>query len=176
MKKTPFISAAVLTLGLFALSACATPQEASPRRVLCPDLQIVTGADELTAYRGSGRDLTDVAYTVALTDATFDCVARDDEVEGEVTVLFDVRRGPANEDGQAPFDYFVAVVDENQRILAREAFDVTVPFSGNRGRVTFAEVIAPQIPLSAPESGGGYSIFLGLEVTREQLQDNIEGL
>ncbi len=177
MKQRPaLISSLTLALALVVLAACSTPQEASSVRVICPNLRIITGADELTAYRGSGRDLTDVDFTVAMTDASFDCIASDDEVEGEIAVLFDVRRGPANESARAPFNYFVAVVDPNQQILAREAFDVVVPFAENRGRVTFQEVIAPQIPLPAPEAGGNYSIFLGLEVSREQLDDNLTGL
>ena len=158
---------------LVTLAACSSTQEASSVRVICPDLQIVGGADSLTTYRGSGRDLTDVVYTVEMTNASYDCLADDEEVEGEVSVFFDVRRGPANESGNAPFNYFVAVVDVNQRILARESFDVTVPFSTNRGRVTFVEVISPQIPLPAPETGGNYSIFLGLAVSRAQFEDNL---
>ncbi len=155
------------------LAACSSAQETYSVRRVCPDLQIVSGADTLTTYRGSGRDLTDVAYTVAMTDATFDCFADEESVEGDITILFDVRRGPGNESGEAPFEYFVAVVDGNRRILARETFDVVVPFASNRGRITFQEVVGPQIPLPAPDSGGTYSIFLGLEVSREQFQENV---
>lgn len=158
---------------LFALAACSSTQEASSVRRVCPDLQIVTGADTLTTYRGSGRDLTDVAFTVAMTDASFDCIADEETVGGDIAILFDVRRGPGNESGEAPFKYFVAVVDQNRRILARETFDVVVPFASNRGRITFQEVVGPQIPLPSPESGGTYSIFLGLEITREQFQENV---
>jgi hypothetical protein len=158
---------------LALLAACSSTQEASSVRRVCPDLQIVSGADTLTTYRGSGRDLTDVAYTVALTDANFDCFADETSVEGDVTIVFDVRRGPGNETGNAPFEYFVAVVDENRDILARATFDVVVPFATNRGRVTFQEVVSPQIPLPAPDSGGTYSIFLGLEVSREQFDENV---
>ncbi|MEJ2015488.1 MAG: hypothetical protein P8X61_07685 [Limibacillus sp.] len=169
--------AAPLSLAaLLLLGACSSTQEASSVRLVCPALRIITGADEMTTYRGSGRDLTDVDFTVAMTDASFDCIANEDAVEGEIQVLFDVRRGPANETNQAPFNYFVAVANSEQQILAREAFDVVVPFGENRGRVTFAEVIGPQIPLPAPEAGGNYTLFLGLEISREQLYDYLSGL
>ena len=31
-------------------------------------------------------------------------------------------------------------------------------------------------PCTAPEAGGNYTIFLGLEISREQLDDNLGGL
>ena len=53
MTRTNPIRLCLSLAALFALAACSSTQEASSVRRVCPDLQIVTGADTLTTYRGS---------------------------------------------------------------------------------------------------------------------------
>lgn len=173
-----FLRMSLPAFALAALAACSGTgffEDVKEQRSLCPGLEVVEGADRLIEYKGAGRDLTDVSYSVAILDAQFLCLAEEDEVSGDVQIQFEARRGPANEGAGAPFRYFVAVVDGNRRILARESFDVVVPFQGNRGRFIFNETIEPEIPVSSQGQAAGYRIYIGLEVTREQFRDNRGG-
>ncbi|MET4807100.1 hypothetical protein [Limibacillus sp. MBR-115] len=172
-----------LSLGAFValafLAGCSNTgifEDVQETRSFCPGLELVEGAQRIVEYKGSGRDLTDVSHLVVILDAQFSCLADDDEVSGDVQIQFEARRGPANDGVGAPFRYFVAVADSQRRILARQSFDVLVPFEGNRGRFVFNETIEPEIPLANEGDGAGYRIFIGLEVTREQYQENLSDI
>jgi hypothetical protein len=74
----------------------------------------------------------------------------------------------------APVKYFVAITTLDQRIVAREEFELTIPFEGNRTRVAVAEELEPRIPLKPGESGADYQIYVGLSLSREELRYNQE--
>jgi hypothetical protein len=82
--------------------------------------------------------------------------------------------GPANREHVANFAYFVAVATRDQRIVAREEFDVAVPFEGNRTRVFAVEEVSPRIPLRPGQTGADYVIYVGLALTPGEFQYNRE--
>ena len=50
--------------------------------------------------------------------------------------------------------------------------DITIPFPGNRTRVSGLEEIGQVITLQGNETGRDYRIYVGLELTHEELEYN----
>ncbi len=162
---------AACALGLL-LAACASDEPPPP----CPQLQMLRDTDRLVKFVGEGRDLTDVEYEVAIRAPSLGCRfdADDNAVESLVTINLVALRGPADDDRRALVAYFVAIADRSGAIVAREEFEIAIPFEGNQTQIVAAEEVEPRIPLKAGETGSDYRIYVGLRLTPEELTYNRE--
>jgi hypothetical protein len=151
------------------LAACASDE---PLSSPCPQVVAVSDAARLTKFGPGGRDLTDIRFEVELEDLQFTCEYEDGTIEGDLTVRIVASRGPADANRLAQFNYFVAVATLDRRVIAREEFDVAIPFPGNTTRGGVIEELTPRIPLEPGESGSDYTIYVGLELTSEELEFN----
>lgn len=164
-------------LALLVLAACEQGPTGPPPP--CPDIVIVQDAAELTQFlTGAGRDLTDVTLEARIADFRGFC---DTDIEDNGTGVVDVdmqllmvaTRGPAATTRDATVRYFVAIADKEENILAREEFETSVSFEGNRNRVGFAEELAQKIPLGAGQLGDAFSIFVGFVLSDDDLKYNL---
>ncbi|MEP4379942.1 MAG: hypothetical protein ABJ215_17695 [Alphaproteobacteria bacterium] len=164
-------------LALFVLAACqqGAPAPAPP----CPNIVIVKDASELTQFLpGPGRDLTDVTLEARVADFRGFCDTdikedRTGMVDVELQLLMAATRGPAATSRQATVNYFVAIADKDENIVAREEFATILTFEGNRNRVGFAEELAQKIPLRAGQLGDEFSVFVGFVLSDEDLKYNL---
>lgn len=162
---------------MFALAACAQEQDAvlAPP---CPNIIIVKDTSELTAFRpGNGRDLTDVVFDAKLVrfDGTCETDLEDDKsgtVSVDLQLFFEATRGPANETRTGSFRYFVAIADRAGKILAKKVFETGFEFEGNRNRVGALQELAQEIPLRPGQLGDEFDVFVGFQLSDEQLQYN----
>jgi hypothetical protein len=152
------------------LAACSAPPPPPP----CPTIVPVADAAQLVRFNGNGRDLTDVLFEAKIENYSLTCDYDDGVVESKMILRVLAVRGPADTDRMAKFSYFVAIATRDQKIGAREEFDLAVPFEGNRTRVLATEELTPKIPLQAGEDGSNYLIYVGLSITPEELQYNRE--
>jgi hypothetical protein len=152
------------------LAACAS-DEGVP---LCPQLQLLKDTDRLIKFVGDGRDLTDVEYEAALRAPLLSCEYNGDTLDSVVTVNLVALRGPADDDRVARLAYFVAIADQNKQVVAREEFDVEIPFEGNQTQVVATEEVEQHIPLRPEESGADYRVLVGLRLTPDELRYNQE--
>ena len=174
-----FTRGAVLLASSITLSACGLFGEDVPPPP-CPEISVLRDAASLTQFvEGPGRDLIDVVVESKIVDASGTCVYDVDDETGEgnlaveMVVSIELNRGPANRDREADIGYFVAVTDVERNILNKETFKAKVPFSGNRNHLIWTdEPVYMDIPLKAKQTGRDFRIFIGLEVTRDQLQFN----
>jgi len=158
-------------LGLVALpilASCAAEPETRP----CPQAVVLSDASRQTKFTGQGRDLTDVLFEASIQTGSLVCEYDENELDVDLEVQVIAARGPANTDRLANITYFVAVARTDQTILARESFDIAIPFPGNRTRVSGLEEIGQVITLAQGETGGDYRIYVGLDLTREELEYN----
>jgi len=81
-------------------------------------------------------------------------------------------RGPANTDAQATFEYFIAIVDAQENVMEVAKFPVTIPFLQNLDRVVWQrkDLNTLHIPLAAGQSGADFRIFIGLQLTHDELK------
>lgn len=163
---------------MLLVSACGLfgQEEKAPP---CPQVSVLADASVLTKFQnGPGRDLVDVDYQGKIADIQPSCVYElNDADEGTVEVSVEVRvvaeRGIANKTRRADFTYFVTVTDPNRNILSKESFNVSAEFPGNRTRVGVIDTpVALKIPIRKGKGASSYDVFVGFQLSREQLEFN----
>jgi len=154
--------------GALLLAACASEPETRP----CPQAVVLSDAARQVKFSGQGRDLTDVLFEATISTGRLVCEYDDNVLDVDLQVQVVAARGPANDDRLANLSYFVAVARRDQTVLARESFDLAIPFPGNRTRVSALEEIGQVITLTGDEDGGDYRIYVGLDLTHEELDYN----
>lgn len=156
-----------LAAGLL-LAGCASEPETRP----CPQAVVLSDASRQVKFSGQGRDLTDVLFEATIGTGRMVCEYDENVLDVDLQVQVIAARGPANSDRLANISYFVAVARSDQTVLARQSFDIAIPFPGNRTRVSGLEEIGQVITLQGQEDGGDYRIYVGLDLTREELEYN----
>ncbi|MBM3558827.1 MAG: hypothetical protein FJX53_02830 [Alphaproteobacteria bacterium] len=144
----------------------------------CPAIVVVGDTAELTQFRpGPGRDLTDVVAEGRID--RFDGFCETDrnrdgtgEIAVELQLFFVIASGPANTTRFATYEYFVAIADTSERILAKQTFSAEVAFEGNRNRLTAFETLVQTIPVTAGQDGGAFTVYVGFQLTPDQLAYN----
>ncbi|MFO1152444.1 MAG: hypothetical protein U1E42_02095 [Rhodospirillales bacterium] len=172
------IPVALLTAALLtgALAACSS-KEKPPA---CPRVAVLNGAGTLTRFApGGGRDILDMDFEAEIADVVSAC--RDQKRDGNpisvvvVAPVLVANRGPANQDRQARFNYFVSVVDGSETILTKQIFPIAMDFSGSRNRVVLRDDDPPiTIDVPNPQKIGarGYEILVGFQLTQEEIDYN----
>ena len=157
---------------LLALAGCGFGDRGPPPP--CPTALPVAEARELTRFAGQGRDLTDVLFEARFLDAALVCEYDDGVIEMDMGVRIMAVDGPANRGRKVRLAYFVAIATLDRKIVAREEFELEIPFEGNLTRVVAVDDVSPRIPLRPGQTGADYVIYVGLALTPAELQYNQE--
>jgi hypothetical protein len=159
------------------LAGCGpSTQEISNLRASCPQAMRVQDAASLTRFKpGSGRDRTDVLFQAELGKVDVACDPRKNQVYVELTMDIVVSQGPALTDRTANVGYFVRLMDPGGNIVQGRNFAADYKFAGNRTREGSSEQLSLNIPLAEGQSGGAYTIAVGLLPTHEELEYNRTG-
>lgn len=182
VSRRPLITALMVVM-LSACSTYGTPLEGmfgESTPPSCPDVRILAKAVSKTKFIDtSGRDVTDIDSEARLADFQALCVEDIDKDTGvgnvtvELTTAFQAARGPANTSGKAQFPYFVSLIDEERNIISKNVFEVAIGFERNAFKTTvFDEPVVLKIPISPPQRGSMFSIYIGMQLTEDDLQYN----
>ena len=127
----------------------------------------------MTQYRdGPGRDLIDVLFQARVIDVNWRCNYTGKRLGVVATIDIVAQRGPASKGGNANVPFFVAIIDKDQSIVAKQEFQSEIKFGGVRRRAGAREEIEQIIFLKTNESGTDYEIIVGLQLTEAQLRQN----
>ena len=163
--------AGVLAAAL-ALAGCGASGEKA-RRLPCPDVLVLSEAGQLARFApGAGRDATDLLFRAEMAGFRGHCEHFEGRVEVVFDVLLDVRRGAANTEGRADFEYFVALPRFHPAPEGKRNFAVAVSFEDDRERVRFRDRVRIEIPLGPDETGASHDVYLGLQLSRDELEFN----
>ena len=151
--------------------------------LLCPEVSILANAERITIFKeGQGRDIIDIKTEARVDDFVAKCIYRvdDDTMVGQVLVElnfgYTASRGPANQEGTFSLPYFVSILDNNKRVLNKAVFQLDNAFSGNRYRISgYDEPVAMAIPVAPPVTGSDFFIYIGFQLTPEQIIYNQRG-
>ncbi|MBB4264420.1 hypothetical protein [Roseospira visakhapatnamensis] len=168
------VAASLLTAP--ALTACSGVfgggEEARP----CPPVRIDRAASTLTQFRADGgRDLTDVTLEAELVGYQGACEYDDDgrAVEVEVTLGFTAALGPGARSRDQTFQYFVAVPRYFPSPVGKKVFDARLVFPEGTDRIRYVgEELRLRLPLDLGESGAAYPVYLGFQLSAEELEYN----
>ncbi len=162
-------AAALLPL---ALSGCGIFSAAKPP-LPCPKVFLTENTSHLTRFRpGKGRDITDIAFQADMPGYTGSCSYDEKKLTVDLNVAFDVRRGPADQTRKVAFQYFVAIPKLFPSPTGKRIFDVGFAFQPNQGRTRFNDEIEIDLPLAKQTDGPSYEIYLGFQLTPEELAYN----
>jgi hypothetical protein len=172
----PRRAAALAPLLALALLGCTTFEKATAKQDPrgCPRFTTVPGAQSLTRFTGTGRDLTDVDFIAVFGNIQGDCYYSGNTINMTLRVPMIVERGPANTEKQAAYQYFVAVATTANQIPegGRQAFSTVVPFHGTTMRNGGTEEVEQQIALGPNDSGANYIVYVGFVLTEDELKYN----
>lgn len=175
----------ILSFGLImTLAACGSfnPfREAKPEP--CPRITILKNTASQTVFKeGEGRDLIDVIHEASLVNVYSACIydvdydSRAGTITMQVAPEVQAMRGPANSTKKAEFEYFVALVDDNEKILNKSIFPMMIGFPGNltRNQIREEEPVNITIPTDGSKDGEDYEVYVGMQLTAEQMEYNVK--
>ncbi|MDV7339699.1 hypothetical protein RYZ26_08850 [Terasakiella sp. A23] len=172
------LSSMILCLGLSACDSLNFWREEKPEP--CPRITVLKNASELTKFKdGPGRDIIDVLFEAKITNVLSACQydvdydTRAGSILTQVAPVISAQRGPADQSRKADVNYFVAIVDNQKKILEKTTFPLRLAFPGNQ---TLNEVTDEPIDLTivtdGSRDGSDYEIYVGLQLTREEISYN----
>ncbi len=181
-------------------TASKTVTKVLPKRRVCPGLSVLRDAATITKFRpGGGRSEADIIYQGEITDARITCVhdlrkpkktgnfmtdmlaraappPQDGTMKMEIILIMRATNGPAARPGPIILPYFVSVTDAEKNVLNKAAFEVAVDFPKTRSRQLVTDApVKLEIPIAKGQTGAEYGIFIGYQLTREELQYNRSG-
>ena len=163
----------LLPLLLLPLSGCADLLGGGSPREPCPRVSILRDAAEVTRFRaGPGREPGDVRLQGRFGEVASRCDVDDGRVVARTSIEFLAERGPAASEPAQDLAFFVALIDPSERILAKEVFHTGFEFAADRPRSAIVEHIEQRFTLRAGEHMARYTILVGFQLTREELDHN----
>ena len=165
--------AALLWLApLLALAGCGgtSDEKFAPA---CPQPSIPRDLNDLTRFRGAGRDLTDTVLDARITGLSGKCERNGtDAVLTTVSVGIELTRGPAAASRTAELAYFVAV-SEGERILDKRVFNLRAEFPSNTDRLRLSgDDVELRLPVSATKTAAAYRVSVGFQLTPAEIEVN----
>lgn len=164
----------LLGFGLALLATgCANLFEAKKPPPPCPAVLVLEDAGTLLRYRpGPGRDITDTSFEGKIVRIAGECDYGKRSVVLDVEVVFELTLGPANPGRVVRFEYFVAIPQFHPRPEGKRRFPIGVPFPDRRTRLWFTDRLELEIPIARGKRGTDYDVYLGFQLTREELERN----
>ena len=144
----------------------------------CPPIFVLKEAGKLREYKpGPGRDITDVSFEAQIADFRGVCEYSKDrsQVDIDLSIAFDLTRGPANKDRKAAFSYFVAIPKFHPAPEGKRTFSLSTEFAGRSSHSRITDHVQIRIPFITGEPLEDYAVYLGFQLTHEQLKDNQRG-
>ncbi|NVJ96762.1 MAG: hypothetical protein HWE25_01345 [Alphaproteobacteria bacterium] len=163
----------VLMLGLLLLlGACANTNPLQVTVSRCPAVAVVGDAGTLTRFRGEDRNVENVAFTASILNVKLDCVEGDD-VRSQVSFEVGAQAGEAFSGGSVTLPYFVAVMKDNNQIVSKKIYDVTLNF-GSDGHAVASQIVAQHIPTIDQARRYNYEVLLGFQLSVNEAVFNME--
>lgn len=166
-----------MALGALALAACEPMSEVGGVAGVCPQTAILDDASQIVRFKpDTEKGPGDLLFHMRIGTFAGECDFDEKEIEMNLRIAMEALRGPANEKGRARFSYFVAVLGLDKKILVRQEFPVIVEFGAKETQIKFTEAVTVYIPRRKNDSTSDYLVYLGYEMTPEELAYNRQRL
>jgi hypothetical protein len=160
--------AAVLCLALLA-TACSSKNKKEAKGPACPSVGVLADAAQLAQF-ASTENAGDLVFRAEMVNAAASCDYSRKHVDLALAVQVHAIRGSAGGPSVHPSRYFVAVVDAQERILAREFFSLPIVFENTRQQAVLRDTVdRVRIPVKSKEAGATYQVIVGFELTPDQV-------
>lgn len=161
--------AAALCVAVLA-AACSSNGKDEAKGPSCPKVGVLADAAKLVNFAGSESSMSEIVYRAEIVNAAATCDIDDDRVDLALAIQVHAVRDAAGGAAIYPARYFVAVVDKDERILAKKVFDLAIAFEGAQAqRVLRDSIDEIRIPIENEEAAGTYQVLVGFELTPDQV-------
>lgn len=178
MIRSRLLTVSVACLALAACGGGLSEVDALTNPAPCPTASVLFDAARTVEFHGE-QELANVGFTGEFLGVRSLC-RYDDEggpIEADLEVDFAFGRGQAAQGNSHTYRYFVAVTRRDSVVLAKETFEVTANFGGDAITYEQDEIDRIIIPRANNDvSGANFEIFVGFELTPEQLAFNRSGV
>ena len=157
------------------LSACSSLGGNKNSRPPCPKTFLLKNANSLTYFRsGPTQDVTDILAEIAIIDFTGECIYNKKRTRAHMNLklTFDIKRGPADKKKETHFQYFVAIPKFHPAPKGKNIFPLRAQFKGSKTRIKMLDEVSIQIPIRKNSAVDQYSVYIGLQLTSQQLKYN----
>jgi hypothetical protein len=145
----------------------------------CPYVKVLYDAARYLEFKDPAKPSSSgVGYTGEIQGLSSGCsYGVKDPITVKMEVLFALGRGPMASGSSRDYQYWVAVTDRNQEILAKEYFTVRASFPAGQDRVLMTDHIdGIKIPRADTNvSGSNFEVLVGFDVTPEMADFNRDG-
>jgi hypothetical protein len=139
----------------------------------CPTVGVPRESASMTLFRpGDGRDLTDVIFSGGVQNTKLACTYSSDGATMTLGVVIGGELGPASKTRTTTVPYFIAIVDPDRNIVAKQIYNVTLNFPPNVSQARLYDETEEKIPLPKNISAERYGIAVGMQLTPDQLEYN----
>lgn len=144
-------------LALLLVACNKNPFEVTISR--CPAVAVVGDAGIYTAFAGNDEMVDSVMYHASILNVDITC-KESATVVADISFDLDVRRGPAFEGETVTIPYFVVVLKDNNLIVTKKTFDVTLAVGEDGARSR--EIIRQNIPTIEQAREYNYEVLIGI--------------
>jgi hypothetical protein len=171
----PIFGVVLLALLAASLAGCSSRRNTEPvGKLNCPAAFIAPGLDAYTVSRtgaAPSANTNDIAFGVKLTSLNATCHNEAKGVRVDTLLTFIAVRNDDNLH-YGDFTYFVAISDAQQNIIAKQTFALRVNFAERQKQMRVIDEITEHLPLKDISLGNRYSVIVGLQVSKQQLDLN----
>lgn len=152
------------------LAACASsPKDAQT----CPSVAVVRDLHQFADFgRAEKPTRTEFVAAARLDGVRGDCGSEDKKIIANIDIAMRAFRGPRLGGDRAEFPYFVAVLDRDDHVVAKQNLSVTFSLTQEDKMVEKTEAVRVAIPNPAGRDGGYWRVLVGFQLSPEQLAFN----
>ncbi len=157
------------------LSACGSFGGNKSPPPPCPKVFLLKDANSITFFRPTpNQNITDILATITIVDFTGECKYNKKLTKANINLklTFDIKRGPADTRKETNFQYFVAIPRFYPAPKGKNIFPLRARFKGNQTRIKLLDEISIEIPIPKNPVVDQYSVYIGLQLTPQQLKYN----
>jgi len=137
----------------------------------CPRVAVGDDVGYVARFDGQGSSKQHLLYAVKMDVPNGVCFLNEDSIDVEMSVPMRVQRGPAMEERDITFGYWVAIARTDKTILARESYQAETELRQDEvGQIV--DEFDQTIPINPGENGNNFVIIVGLTLSEEELNYN----
>jgi len=158
----------IIAAGLaVALTAGVADSKTASHAAVCPSVSILGDATRVTVMEQGKIDMKAEILTPAL-----GCTLAKSTAKASLSFWVKSAIAPEASVSTRSVPYFVAIISNGQ-VIAKEVFDVKLPFENGERKVMVKESIAHiDIPIASGHAAEDYSVTIGFQLTPEQAAYN----
>ena len=162
----------VFAAALLGLNGCAV-LEGDGEAAFCPPTAILDEPGELVRFKGgTAPGPANVMFRTKMKSISGLCDFDEETIVMDLGIAMRALRGPANKEGKAEFVYFVAILQSDRKVLTRQEFPMLALFENQDTQIDFVESVTVTIPRRKGTAPTDYLVYLGFEMTPEELAYN----